>query len=996
MHKTTTQTEGITIRALCAVVDKLPAPRPWANSTSAYKDELSRRSIVPPVAGTGFEGIAYSSHASDASVLSSEGLSPSETGAIDFIIAEHSVKNARHRDILRLPLANTVFQTGMPTTMFLSDWKTISLAGDLKMISKTNISQHGIRLLGRNSSWKTESALSIPLLPLTVPRLVEGCMGNIIRRIVDSDGKSVQASSELENVVPRFFASRGQPAQSTVAWALVIPGALKDIISARTEELLSIRHEDAVSTKPEHLWECLWSSDPPIWNKIVSQALSEGARLHRVLSGGGGWGKKAGLLSLDPVPNNGPAESSSGSDPEDFESTLTPVVRDGDAIQFFISPKSDLTQEATESDNYETVANIPQLQKSWGWELGTVPSTMDSIPGESWQHKPTDKDRTAVLAGSFGALTEGAMTLSRFRQTAQGGSIDTSTIDVPFSRFWAINIASRHGETVKPKPTNSKPYAKYQKKLKEYRGTYTLKFGQKDVKGDGKEKDPIDTPSTPLQQEHFKYDSGVSAVHRPVSTAQSPSRASALGNSKPTLLRMDPFQKLPGGLSIHQLVPTRKFSSTRSMQDSDAESAPLHPGSLTANAEGSQSELQSSKLKISHSRVRDLSASGNNDPRPPPSSTIPELAQALRITGVRVFGRLSVRTAKAILRELRKGFDKQNAQYQAVMSARHGQASRTERGPKISRIKTGVAKPSRDAGLIRRVSTEEKAEPVRSQEKIGGTNSASKKKGTARKVAKAKNASKKGSKEQPPIRKMAVKTANTPEALSKTFRILYFQFTCLVEEAGAAIVSIRLRRLGANLQQQQPRRRLSMRKRGSLRDSFTKLRADIRRRARQLLSTRGPVIVKYPVRERTPDPPRRRTRYQERRRRSRIRKRRRRLRLMRGHSAPKARIVKTKPRVRRRARLVPKVRRVKITPNVSRLRSWPKPLELRRQGLERYLSSSPRGRGRFVYRFHPVSWIWNERSVRVAQKKRLEKRRRLREEKESEFTKTVESWLGGG
>ena len=434
--------------------------------------------------------MAYCSLASDASVLSSEGLSPSETGAIDFIIAEHSVKDARYRDTLRLPLANTVFQTGMPTTMFLSDWKTTGHVGDLKMTSKTDISQHGIRLSGRNSSWKTESTLNIPLLPLTLPRLVEGCMGNIIRRVVDSDGKTVQASSELENVVPRFFASRGQPAQSTVAWALVIPGALKDTISARTEELLSIRHEDAVSTKPEHLWECLWRSDPPIWNKIVSQALSEGARLHRVLSGGGGWGKKAGLLSLDPVPNNGPAESSSESDPEDFESTLTPVVRDGDAIQFFISPKSDLTREATESDNYETVANRPRFQKFWGWELGTVPSTMDSIPGESWQHKPTDKDSiTTMLVGSFGALTEGAMTLSRFRQIPQGGSIDTSTIDVPFSRFWAINIAARNGKTAKPKPSNPKPLGQYSKKLKGYRSIYKPKLGKKGVKGDGKGKD---------------------------------------------------------------------------------------------------------------------------------------------------------------------------------------------------------------------------------------------------------------------------------------------------------------------------------------------------------------------------------------------------------------------------------------------------------------------------------------------------------------------------
>ena len=275
-------------------------------------------------------------------------------------------------------------------------------------------------------------------------------MGNIIRRVVDTDGKSIQASSELENVVPRFFSSRNQPAQATVAWALVIPKNLKQKISTRTEELLaSLRAEDGPnSTDSEHTWERLWRSDPPVWNTLVSQALSEGARLHRVLSGGGGWGKKAGLLSLDPVPANessgsptGPESFATIDDPGNFESTLTPVVQDGDSIQFFTLPKSDLGQEARESDNYETVSNLAGANVSEGWELGTIPSTMDSIPGESWQHTEAETPRSTLFEGSFGALTEGALTITRRRSNDlnKTRSVYTTTLDVPFSRFWATN-----------------------------------------------------------------------------------------------------------------------------------------------------------------------------------------------------------------------------------------------------------------------------------------------------------------------------------------------------------------------------------------------------------------------------------------------------------------------------------------------------------------------------------------------------------------------------
>jgi hypothetical protein len=451
---------GRSVHALGAVVDKLPVGNIYPVETS-LEDEVSRRTTEPPTDGTGFEGIAYAMLPASASVSSTE-LSPSDNGVIDFIIAEHGADDGLRRDTLRLPLANTVFQTGTPTTMILSQWKTHAVSNELKMVSRTKVSHHGIHLRYGKPSERVVCALSIPLIPLTVPRVVEGCMGNIIRRVVDPDGKSMQASAELENVVPRFFRSRGQPAQATVAWALIIPQELQETINARTEELLSGLPTETETEKNDESWERLWRSDPPMWNTLVSKALAEGARLHRVLSGGGGWGKKAGLLSLDPVPFNEAREPSSEddfspiiNDPEDFASTLTPVVRHGDSIQFFISPKSDLAAEAKKLDSMEKLKAIRPCDRHSDrlkWELGTIPSTVDSIPGESWQHAPFTGINIAYFEGGFGALTEGGLTLTQHLQKDGDGSrsVSTTTVDVPFTRFWAANIGeeAQKGEDV--------------------------------------------------------------------------------------------------------------------------------------------------------------------------------------------------------------------------------------------------------------------------------------------------------------------------------------------------------------------------------------------------------------------------------------------------------------------------------------------------------------------------------------------------------------------
>tara|TARA_R110002003_G_scaffold235_2_gene16952 strand:- start:5289 stop:6785 length:1497 start_codon:yes stop_codon:yes gene_type:complete len=443
--------QPLSIHALCAVVDKLPAGRSLKPGQT-LEDVERRRSVEPPVDDAGCEGVAYATLPTDASIPSASPRS-SEKGAIDFVFTGRTSEDRAYRDTWRLPLANTVFQTGSPTTMLLSKWNLDRFQGGLVLEETTDISHHGIGVTTSfASSGKAVSALSIPLLPLTLPRRVEGCMGNIIRRVIGVDKKSVSASSELEKVVPQFYKAREQPAQPTTAWALVIPESMTKRINARTLNLLSKRlsNKEKGMNMGDVLWERLWRSDPPGFNRLVADALAHGARLHRVLSGGGGWGKKAGLLSLDPVPVSEEVpirmeDATSESDgPGAFEDALTPVVQEGDAIQFFISPASNNVGEVKEHDELEKLKSLSK-ERAWGWELGTIPSTMDSIPGGSWQHTGTESKYIAVFNESFGALAEGGMTLTRRLDAGLDGpaTLITTTVDVPYTRLWTVELEDK-------------------------------------------------------------------------------------------------------------------------------------------------------------------------------------------------------------------------------------------------------------------------------------------------------------------------------------------------------------------------------------------------------------------------------------------------------------------------------------------------------------------------------------------------------------------------
>lgn len=438
------------IHALCAVVDKLPAGSA-IKENNLSNDEPPQRLQEPPVSEAGFEGVAYATLAAGASVPS-VAQSPSGTGAIDFHWSKRTSAFRQYADTLRLPLANTVFQTGTPSTMTFSTWNMPANSDQLVLNTKEKVFYHGIKVAGRNSADRTFTCLSIPLIPLTFPRQVKGCMGNIIRQIVGPDKKLITASSELEQIVPKFFKSRDEPAQATSAWALVMSGNLRRDIAFRTKQLLRRKLDakeleaDEFEDKINLLWERLWKSDPPLWNHMVSLALAKGARLHRVLSGGGGWGKKAGLLSLDPVPmteEESNEDLTSASDhSKDFSSVLTPVVRDREWIQFFVSPTSTSKPEALELENLSQVANSSKTGV-WSWELGCIPSTVDSLPGGSWQHTtPIDKRKVVAFKRSFGALTEKGLTFTRSNISMEDSTkvARAMTVDVPFSRFSAVML----------------------------------------------------------------------------------------------------------------------------------------------------------------------------------------------------------------------------------------------------------------------------------------------------------------------------------------------------------------------------------------------------------------------------------------------------------------------------------------------------------------------------------------------------------------------------
>ena len=217
---------------------------------------------------------------------------------------------------IQLPLASTLFQNGLASTMSAQCWKAVN-------IQKGNHGWTRIRHLPLEHQELQLDSLRFPdaaiefqgffpFVRLTPPRIVADSMGNIVRRlqIGDSPDQTATASRELEDQINGRSKQNSEVIYHSEVWAEVIP---REIWRAQPKKPLDL-----------------------------GEAVTHGHHFHKVLSGGGGWGNRRGLISLDPKSSfDSPAEDvqSKFGDELDFQAerreALGEVVRPGDVVSFY-------------------------------------------------------------------------------------------------------------------------------------------------------------------------------------------------------------------------------------------------------------------------------------------------------------------------------------------------------------------------------------------------------------------------------------------------------------------------------------------------------------------------------------------------------------------------------------------------------------------------------------------------------------------------------------
>ncbi|KFY03460.1 hypothetical protein O988_01457 [Pseudogymnoascus sp. VKM F-3808] len=312
----------------------------------------------------------------------------------DSVAAENTKAAPKHTDIT-MPLANTMFRNGRISTLLEVRWERSSPGGPFKQTGSNEL--ESLTISDTFSGKLFDTATNIPLEPITETRHVASGLGNIVRTLTDAGGKEIPASSELEPSVVSYLSSRGLPEQTVGVWALVFPGEVYE----------SYRDK--------------WTKDYPtrVW-----EAIRHGASLHRVVSGGGGWGIKAGLLSLDPETQFGSGEarydfsqpgSALDSDAEQTRA-LGQIAKPGSYIQFLIAHQQldELSGETPPPNNAELLEPRAVECDAPSILLGCIPSTIDDIPLPPSEISGDDARRElAVSYNQLSILSENGLYLRR-------------------------------------------------------------------------------------------------------------------------------------------------------------------------------------------------------------------------------------------------------------------------------------------------------------------------------------------------------------------------------------------------------------------------------------------------------------------------------------------------------------------------------------------------------------------------------------------------------
>jgi hypothetical protein len=373
---------------------------------------------------------------------------------------------------LQLPLSQTVFTTGLVSTLIHRTFAVNKPPSSpaLTLLHEQNLESQTLQLPTMRRIARTQR-LQMPLVPLTPFRTIEYVMGNIIRKLsaqpprsikAPENGKidqidgsevadtSMPASEELEKSVSRYFEALDLQPETVSVWAFVVPvvpdsalandvmSRMKDVFSADEQSITSAWHPDTEAA-------ILLAKSV---NNAIRLMIPFGARLIKVLSGGGGWGKKAGLLSLDPDVQystrdlrhdqgwkfdfDGVDDGTGTAVEAQKNQALGQIVKKGERIMFMLAPKPEhVPGNRTEGHDVTTNPENKDQQTTLDLAFGAIPSSIDMIP----QDVASDTNVATIrhYPGRFGMLSEGGMavTVSRTNGLYDG----QSKLDVPFARW---------------------------------------------------------------------------------------------------------------------------------------------------------------------------------------------------------------------------------------------------------------------------------------------------------------------------------------------------------------------------------------------------------------------------------------------------------------------------------------------------------------------------------------------------------------------------------
>ena len=327
-----------------------------------------------------------------------------------------------------LPLANTLFSNGRHSTLLISKWQ-LEKGSFVKVRAEERMNQI-INVF--NGQALGPLSIHVPATPLTPARRIISGLGNIVRQIDFGEGDAGGASRELEANIDEYLLQTKREKATIAVWALIIP---KDAIL-----LPKSKQKYALLYEPDRI-KSLWEQTSPNPN-FIGYWIKRGAKFCRVLSGGGGWGVKQGLLSLDPQSTYSEVSEarfdfSTGSLEEQQTSALGNIAEPDAYIQFFVLDNNSPRQMPTRNPNPRR-DGIRQMSTV----IGTIPSSIDDQRPDDYAPGTVGDTQLDCERGHFGAVSEAGIFLSApsmEKTTPTGGdsiirrrAIQTK-IDLPYS-----------------------------------------------------------------------------------------------------------------------------------------------------------------------------------------------------------------------------------------------------------------------------------------------------------------------------------------------------------------------------------------------------------------------------------------------------------------------------------------------------------------------------------------------------------------------------------